>query len=155
PLGKLREWGLAVTQIHGGMPIGGRDTPNTRIYSEREFREDSQVLVATESAREGINLQFCCFLIKYDIPLKPVRVEQCMGRIHLYGQSTDCLIFNLAAVHTREGRVLEKLLMRLAEIKEELGTDKVFDVVGEILPSNLLEKLFREMYARRLSESSI
>ena len=155
PLGKLREWGLSVAQIHGGMPIGDRDTPDTRIYSEREFREDCQVLVATEAAGEGINLQFCWLMINYDIPWNPVRLEQRMGRIHRYGQQKDCLIFNFAAVNTREGRVLEKLLMRLAEIKDELGTDKVFDVVGEMLPSNLLEKMFREMYAKRLSESSI
>jgi len=155
PLGKLREWGLSVTQIHGGMPIGDRDTPSTRIYAEREFREECQVLVATEAAGEGINLQFCWLMINYDIPWNPVRLEQRMGRIHRYGQQKDCLIFNFAAVNTREGRVLEKLLMRLAEIKDELGTDKVFDVVGEMLPSNLLEKMFREMYAKRLSESSI
>ena len=155
PLGKLREWGLTVTQIHGGMPIGDRDTPNTRICAEREFREECQILVATEAAGEGINLQFCWLMINYDIPWNPVRLEQRMGRIHRYGQVNDCLIFNFAAVNTREGRVLEKLLMRLAEIKEELGTDKVFDVVGEMLPSNLLEKMFREMYARRLSESNI
>lgn len=155
PLGKLREWGLSVTQIHGGLPIGDRDTPNTRIYAEREFREDCQVLVATEAAGEGINLQFCWLMINYDIPWNPVRLEQRMGRIHRYGQLKDCLIFNFAAVNTREGRVLEKLLMRLAEIKEELGTDKVFDVVGEMLPSNALEKMFREMYAHQISESGI
>jgi superfamily II DNA or RNA helicase len=155
PLGKLREWGLTCTQIHGGMPIGDRDTPNTRIYAEREFREDCQVLVATEAAGEGINLQFCWLLINYDIPWNPVRLEQRMGRIHRYGQEKDCLIFNFAAVNTREGRVLEKLLMRLAEIKDELGTDKVFDVVGEMLPSNALEKMFREMYAKRLDVTDI
>jgi superfamily II DNA or RNA helicase len=155
PLGKLREWGLTVTQIHGGLPIGDRDTPNSRIHAEREFREDCQILVATEAAGEGINLQFCWLMINYDIPWNPVRLEQRMGRIHRYGQQNDCLIFNFAAVNTREGRVLEKLLMRLAEIKDELGTDKVFDVVGEMLPSNLLEKMFREMYAKRLSESNI
>jgi SNF2 family DNA or RNA helicase len=155
PLGKLREWGLTTTQIHGGMKIGDRDTPNTRIYSEREFREDCQVLVATEAAGEGINLQFCWMMINYDIPWNPVRLEQRMGRIHRYGQEKDCLIFNFAAVNTREGRVLEKLLFRLAEIKEELGTDKVFDVVGEMFPSNLLERMFRDMYARQTSERDI
>jgi superfamily II DNA or RNA helicase len=56
PLGKLRGWGLTVSQIHGGMKIGDRDTPGSRIYAEREFRESSQVLVATEAAGEGINL---------------------------------------------------------------------------------------------------
>ena len=155
PLGKLREWGLTVTQIHGGMKIGDRDTWGTRIHAEREFREEAQVLVATEAAGEGINLQFCWFMINYDIPWNPVRLEQRMGRIHRYGQTHDCLIFNFVAANTREGRVLQKLLSRLLEIKNELGTDKVFDVIGEVLPSNLLEKLFREMYAQRLSAPSI
>jgi superfamily II DNA or RNA helicase len=149
PLGKLREWGLKVTQIHGGMKIGDRDTPGTRICAEREFREDAQILVATEAAGEGINLQFCWLMINYDIPWNPVRLEQRMGRIHRYGQEHNCLIFNFAALNTREGRVLQKLLERLAEIRRELGTDHVFDVVGEVFPSNLLEKLFRDMYARR------
>ena len=141
------EWGLTVTQIHGGMKIGDRDTPGTRIYAEREFREDAQVLVATEAAGEGINLQFCWFMVNYDIPWNPVRLEQRMGRIHRYGQEQDCLIFNFVAANTREGRVLAKLLERLREIRSELGTDQVFDVVGEVFPANLLEKLFREMYA--------
>ncbi|MCU1304909.1 MAG: helicase domain protein [Candidatus Sulfotelmatobacter sp.] len=149
PLGKLREWGLKVTQIHGGMKVGDRDTPGTRIYAEREFREDAQILVATEAAGEGINLQFCWLMINYDIPWNPVRLEQRMGRIHRYGQEHNCLIFNFAALNTREGRVLQKLLERLSEIRKELGTDHVFDVVGEVFPSNLLEKLFREMYAKR------
>ncbi len=149
PLGRLRQWGLKVTQIHGGMKIGDRDTPGTRIYAEREFREEAQVLVATEAAGEGINLQFCWFMVNYDIPWNPVRLEQRMGRIHRYGQEHDCVIFNFAAINTREGRVLEKLLERLRQIREELGSDQVFDVVGEVFPSNLLEKLFREMYVQR------
>ena len=121
PLGKLREWGLTVTQIHGGMKIGDRDTPGTRIYAEREFRSTAQVLVATEAAGEGINLQFCWFMINYDIPWNPVRLEQRMGRIHRYGQEHDCLIFNFVAVNTREGRVLQKLLDRLREIRKRAG----------------------------------
>jgi SNF2 family DNA or RNA helicase len=110
PLGKLREWGLTVTQIHGGMKIGDRDTPGSRIFAEREFRESAQVLVATEAAGEGINLQFCWLMINYDIPWNPVRLEQRMGRIHRYGQEKDCLIFNFVSTNTREGRVLQKTL---------------------------------------------
>ena len=152
PLGKLREWGLSVTTIHGGLKIGDRDTPGSRIYAEREFREECQILVATEAAGEGINLQFCSEMVNYDIPWNPIRLEQRIGRIHRYGQEHDCIIFNFVARNTREGRVLQKLLDRLAEIRRELGTDQVFDVVGEIFPAKLLEKLFREMYARRLDE---
>lgn len=155
PYGKLQEWGLTVTQIHGGMKPGDRDTPGTRIYAEREFRESAQVLVATEAAGEGINLQFCSRMINYDIPWNPIRLEQRVGRIHRYGQEFDCLIFNFVAKNTREGRVLQKLLDRLREIRKELGTDQVFDVVGEVFPANLLEKLFRDLYARRTNESAV
>lgn len=154
-VGKLREWGLTVTQIHGGMHVGTRDAPGTRLYAEREFRESAQIMVATEAAGEGINLQFCWFMINYDIPWNPVRLEQRMGRIHRYGQEKDCLIFNFVSVNTREGRVLTKLLDRLKEIRRELGTDHVFDVVGEVFPSNLLEKMFRDMYAHNLTEEAI
>jgi hypothetical protein len=154
-IAKLREWGLRVTQIHGGMKIGDRDMPGTRLSAEREFRDDAQVLVATEAAGEGINLQCCWFMINYDIPWNPVRLEQRMGRIHRYGQEHDCLILNFVAINTREGRVLQRLLERLREIRQELGTDQVFDVVGEIFPPNLLERLFRDMYARRISGPAI
>ncbi|MGI5837736.1 MAG: DEAD/DEAH box helicase, partial [Chloroflexota bacterium] len=155
PLGKLREWGLSVTQIHGGMKIGDRDTPGTRIHAEREFKESAQIMVATEAAGEGINLQFCHLMINYDIPWVPIRLEQRMGRIHRYGQEYDCVIFNFVAINTREGQVLQKLLDRLKEIRTELGTDQVFDVVGEVFPSNGLEKLFRDLYARKIDVPNI
>jgi superfamily II DNA or RNA helicase len=155
PLGKLREWGLSVAQIHGGMKIGDRDTPGSRIYAEREFKEQAQVLVATEAAGEGINLQFCWLMINFDIPWNPVRLEQRMGRIHRYGQEHDCLIFNFVAVNTNEGRVLARLLDRLRQIREDLGTDQVFDVVGEVFPGNLLERLFRDLYTRRTNVPDI
>jgi len=155
PLGKLREWGLTITQIHGGMKIGDRDTKGSRIYAEREFRESAQVLVATEAAGEGINLQFCWLMINFDIPWNPVRLEQRVGRIHRYGQEKDCLIINFVAQNTREGRVLTKLLDRLKEIRNDLGTDQVFDVVGEVFPSNRLEQLLRQMYARQTDEHRI
>ena len=158
PLGKLREWGLNVTQIHGSMKIGDRDTPGTRIFAEREFKEDCQVLVATEAAGEGINLQFCWYMINYDIPWNPNRLEQRMGRIHRYGQEKDCLITNFVSTNTREGRVLEKLFDRISKIEEDLDpnrTGKVFNVLGDIFPANQLERMLREMYARNLTEDVI
>ena len=150
PVGKLREWGMVVTQIHGGMKIGDRDTPGTRIYAEREFREDCQVLVATEAAGEGINLQFCWYMINYDIPWNPNRLEQRMGRIHRYGQEKDCYIQNFVATNTREGRVFEKLFDRIEQIELDLDpnrTGKVFNVLGEVFPANQLERMLRDMYA--------
>ncbi|WXJ78523.1 RNA polymerase-associated protein RapA [Moorella thermoacetica] len=155
---KLREWGLTVAQIHGGMKIGDRDTPGTRLYAEREFRDDCQIMVATEAAGEGINLQFCWFMINYDIPWNPVRLEQRMGRIHRYGQEKDCLIFNFVSTNTREGRVLLKLFERIRKIEEDLDpqrTGKVFNVLGDVFPANQLERMLREMYAHNLTEEVI
>ncbi len=157
-VGKLRTWGLTVTQIHGGMKIGDRDAPGSRIYAERQFKEECQVLVATEAAGEGINLQFCWFMINYDIPWNPVRLEQRMGRIHRYGQEKDCLIFNFVSTNTREGRVLQKLFDRIKQIELDLDpkqTGKIFNVLGDIFPANQLERMVRDMYARNLTEEVI
>jgi len=158
PMGKLLEWGLSVTSIYGGMKIGDRNTPGTRIYAENDFKENKQVLVATEAAGEGINLQFCWLMINYDIPWNPVRLEQRMGRIHRYGQEKDCLILNFVATNTREGRVMQKLFERIKKIEDDIDpnrTGKVFNVLGDLLPSNLIEKMIRDMYARNLSEDVI
>ena len=158
PLGKLREWGLSLTTIHGGMKPGDRDTPGTRIFAEREFKESAQIMVATEAAGEGINLQFCWLMVNYDIPWNPVRLEQRMGRIHRYGQEKDCLIFNFVASNTAEGRVLQKLFDRLEQIEKDLDPDctgKVFNVLGELIPSNFIERQLRDMYARNQTEQVI
>uniref|UniRef100_A0A832A6H9 DEAD/DEAH box helicase n=1 Tax=Desulfacinum infernum TaxID=35837 RepID=A0A832A6H9_9BACT len=157
---KLTSWGLSVTQIHGGMKIGDRDTPGTRLYAERIFRErdGAQVMVATEAAGEGINLQFCWLMINYDIPWNPVRLEQRMGRIHRYGQEKDCLLLNFVATNTREGRVMEKLFERVRQIEEDLDpqrTGKVFNVLGDVFAANQLERMIREMYLRNQTEESI
>ena len=150
PLGKLVEWGLSTTQIHGGMKVGDRDTPGTRIFAERDFRECVQVMVATEAAGEGINLQFCWFMINYDVPWNFVRLEQRMGRIHRYGQEKNCLILNFISTNTREGRVMQVIFERAKRAEDDLDpqrTGKVFNVLGDIFPANQLEKMIRDMYA--------
>ncbi len=157
---KLTQWGLSVTQIYGGMKIGDRDTPGTRLHAERIFkdRDGAQVMVATEAAGEGINLQFCWLMINYDIPWNPIRLEQRMGRIHRYGQEKDCLIFNFVSSNTREGRVMEKLFERIRAIEEDLDpghTGKVFNVLGDMFPANQLEKMIREMYLHNQTEEAI
>ena len=150
---QLKAWGFRVGCIHGGMKPGSRDEPGTRLYTEQQFREgEIQVLVATEAAGEGINLQCCHILFNYDIPWNPNRLEQRMGRIHRYGQRLDCLIFNFVATNTIEGRVLQRLLDKLQEIRDALDDDAVFNVVGEILPSAHVERVLRDFYAGRLGE---
>jgi superfamily II DNA or RNA helicase len=153
---RLRAWGFRVGCIHGGMKPGSRDEPGTRLHTEQRFREGAiQVLVATEAAGEGINLQCCNVLFNYDIPWNPNRLEQRMGRIHRYGQRHDCLIFNFVATNTIEGRVLQRLLDKLQEIRNALDDDAVFNVVGEVLPSAHVERVLRDYYAGRLGDADL
>src|SRR3954453_23030193 len=155
-MGCLKGWGFEVGCIHGGMHPGSRDEPGTRLHSEQQFRDgDIQVLVATEAAGEGINLQCCHILFNYDIPWNPNRLEQRMGRIHRYGQTKDCLIFNFVATNTIEGRVLQRLLEKLEEIRAALDDDAVFNVVGEVLPPAQVERVLRDYYAGRLGDADL
>ncbi|MDY7075907.1 MAG: helicase-related protein [Chloroflexota bacterium] len=125
---RLAEWGYTTTQIHGGMRT------KERRQAEQDFwNGKAQVLVATEAAGEGINLQYCSVMINYDIPWNPCRLEQRMGRIHRYGQEADQVhIFNLVATNTMEDEVKDALLKKLNAMRKDLG-DKVFNVVGEVL----------------------
>jgi superfamily II DNA or RNA helicase len=155
-VGRLKSWGFTTAVIHGGMKIGTRDEPGTRLHAEQQFREGAaQVLVATEAAGEGINLQVCHILFNYDIPWNPNRLEQRMGRIHRYGQLKDCLIFNFVATNTIEGRVLRRLLEKLQEIRNALDDDGVFNVVGEVLPAAHIERVLRDFYAGRMGEADL
>ncbi len=152
----LRSWGFRVGSIHGGMKSGSRNEPGTRLHAEQQFREgEIQILVATEAAGEGINLQVCNILFNYDIPWNPNRLEQRMGRIHRYGQRKDCLIFNFVATNTIEGHVLQRLLDKLQEIRDALDDDAVFNVVGEILPAAHVERVLRDYYAGHLGDADL
>jgi superfamily II DNA or RNA helicase len=155
-LARLKDWGFRVGSIHGGMKPGSRDEPGTRLYAEQQFREGAiQILVATEAAGEGINLQVCNILFNYDIPWNPNRLEQRMGRIHRYGQRKDCLIFNFVATNTIEGKVLQRLLEKLQEIRDALDDDAVFNVVGEVLPAAHVERVLRDYYAGKLGDADL
>ncbi|NLN59465.1 MAG: DUF3883 domain-containing protein [Deltaproteobacteria bacterium] len=152
----LKTWGFKVGCIHGGMRPGSRNEPGTRLFSEQQFREgEIQVLVATEAAGEGINLQVCNILFNYDIPWNPNRLEQRMGRIHRYGQRKDCLIFNFVATNTIEGRVLQRLLEKLQEIRDALDDDAVFNVLGEVLPTAHVERVLRDYYSGKLGDADL
>ena len=129
-----------VAQIHGGM-----------AWQEREeqvefFRRSggARYLVATDAAGEGINLQFCRLMVNYDVPWNPARLEQRMGRIHRYGQRHDVRIVNLVAGGTHEGRVLQVLLRKLDTIRDELRSDKVFDVIGRLFENVSLREYMIE-----------
>ncbi|HOX77202.1 MAG TPA: helicase-related protein [Bacteroidales bacterium] len=143
-------WGYTSITIHGGMRL------DERIEAEKKFKnENIQVLVATEAAGEGINLQFCHLMINYDIPWNPNRLEQRMGRIHRYGQNKEVFIYNLVAKDTREGEVLTSLFHKLDEIKRAMGSDKVFDVISEVLVGKNLSQLLIDASINARSKEEI
>jgi superfamily II DNA or RNA helicase len=117
----------AVVTIHGG--IGRED----RRKAQEAFIHDKdvQILVATDAAGEGINLQRAHLMVNYDLPWNPNRLEQRFGRIHRIGQTEVCHLWNLVAKDTREGEVYHRLLDKLSEEREALG-GQVFDVLGQV-----------------------
>lgn len=97
------------------------------------FRNDCQIMLATDAGGESINLQFCNQMINYDIPWNPNKLEQRMGRIHRIGQKNEVFVFNLVARNTREGSVMARLLDKMEQMKTDLGSDLVYDFIGEVL----------------------
>jgi SNF2 family DNA or RNA helicase len=117
----------SIVQIHGGM---GREE---RRKAQESFLHDPevQVLLATDAAGEGINLQRAHLMVNYDLPWNPNRLEQRFGRIHRIGQTEVCHLWNLVAEETREGDVYRRLLEKLEEARQALG-GQVFDVLGKL-----------------------
>ncbi|MGQ9672704.1 MAG: protein NO VEIN domain-containing protein [Candidatus Aminicenantales bacterium] len=146
---KLRAWDYSVVYIHGGMNLV------ERIKAEADFRNWAQIMVSTEAGGEGINLQFCWLMVNYDIPWNPNRLEQRMGRIHRYGQRHEVHIYNLVALDTREGRILDRLFEKLSQIQKHLGSDRVFDVIGEVYFGKSLRDLILEAIAGKRTMEDI
>ena len=117
----------AVVVIHGGV---GREQ---RLAAQEAFRNDPRVrvLLATDAAGEGINLQRAHLMVNYDLPWNPNRLEQRFGRIHRIGQTEVCHLWNLVADETREGDVYRRLLEKLEQARQALG-GQVFDVLGRL-----------------------
>jgi superfamily II DNA or RNA helicase len=129
----------SVSAIHGGM---GRDA---RKKAEHAFTQDKSVtiLIATDAAGEGINLQRAHLMVNYDLPWNPNRLEQRFGRIHRIGQTEVCHLWNLVAGETREGYVFERLCEKLAQESAALR-GQVFDVLGQAFEECPLRELLLE-----------
>ena len=138
---RLSNNGYKVEVIHGGMAVDERREAQSRFRMP-----DTQILIATDAAGEGINLQFCRLLINWDIPWNPNRLEQRMGRIHRYGQTSDVVVFNMVANNTREGVVLKKLLDKLNLIREHLGDDRVYDVIQDVMENVPMEAIIASVF---------
>ena len=123
--------------IHGGIPF------KKRIKAMADFwiplnEGGPRVMLATEAAGEGIDLEIATVLVNYDIPWNPNRLEQRMGRIHRIGQQKPVIFINIVAEDTREGYVLTKLFDKLKTIGDTIGEDKVFDVISDLYSERAL-----------------
>ena len=123
--------------------IFGQKSVDERRKAQDEFAGESQILLATDAAGEGINLQFCDLLINWDIPWNPNRLEQRMGRIHRYGQQEEVYVFNLVAKNTREGQVMRRLLQKLDIIRDQIGNDRVYDVISDVFQGVNIEDILK------------
>lgn len=129
----------AVQAVHGGV----RRAERRRITEEFTHNSGCQVLLATDAAGEGLNLQAAHLMVNYDLPWNPNRIEQRFGRIHRIGQSEVCRLWNLVASNTREGAVFTRLLAKVEEQRRAYG-GKVFDVLGAAFDETPLRGLLME-----------
>ena len=138
-IGNVLRTSEAITTIHGSVQRV------ERRKREEMFRSDPQVriLLATDAAGEGVNLQNANLMVNYDLPWNPNRLEQRFGRIHRIGQQEVCHLWNLVAKETREGEVYHRLLTKLEAINEAFN-GRVFDILGEIFEERSLKDMLLE-----------
>lgn len=129
----------AVRAIHGGVSRRER----REITEEFTKNRNCQILLATDAAGEGLNLQAAHLMVNYDLPWNPNRIEQRFGRIHRIGQEEVCRLWNIVAANTREGEVFTRLLEKLDQMRKTYG-GKVFDVLGEAFNDTSLRELLMD-----------
>ena len=126
----------AIVTIHGGTHRDERRRTQAIFRSDPEVR----ILIATDAAGEGVNLQNANLMVNYDLPWNPNRLEQRFGRIHRIGQQEVCHLWNLVANETREGDVYFRLLQKLS-VESEALSGRVFDILGEVFEGMSLKDL--------------
>lgn len=127
--------------IHGGLAL------QKRRDNEDKFKNPkTNLMIATDAAREGYNLQFCHIMINYELPWNPNRIEQRMGRLHRYKQENKVQVFNLLVSNTREGEIFERLMEKLELIRAEMG-ERIFDVLGILLSNTPLQDMIMKAIA--------
>ncbi len=133
---KTSEWGkIEIATIHGGLTL------DERIKQEEKFKlPNVPIMVATDAAGEGLNLQFAHLMVNYELPWNPNRLEQRIGRLHRIGQTKKVIIHNMLIHNTIEGDIFKRLLEKIETIQEEIG-DRVFDVLGLLMQDVKIEDL--------------
>ena len=129
----LKQQGITSVPFRGGFKAGKKD------WMRQLFKDKAQVLIATEAAGEGINLQFCHHLINYDLPWNPMRLEQRIGRVHRYGQENDVKIYHFSTRHTIEEQVMSLLYEKINLFEKVIG--QLDDILSELEISSLEKEI--------------
>lgn len=132
----LREKGYKVAFIHGGQDI------DERKRALLQFRDEAQILVATDAAGESLNMQFCNIVINYDLPWNPMMIEQRIGRVDRIGQKKDVQAYNMLTNNSVDLRVYEVIEEKLNNIIEQFGIDKTSDVLDSTLDLKKVNMLY-------------
>lgn len=133
-------------QRHAGSDhLSGSRTADTKAALVEEFRDFATILIATESAAEGVNLQFCSLVVNYDLPWNPQRIEQRIGRCHRYGQNHDVVVLNFLNVkNAADQRVFELLSEKFKLFDGVFGASD--EVLGAIESGVDFEKRIAQVY---------
>lgn len=129
----------------GSHKITGSPTADRRAAIVEFFREEATIMIATEAAAEGINLQFCSLIVNYDMPWNPQRIEQRIGRCHRYGQKFDVVVINfLNKANAADIRVYELLDQKFQLFSGVFGaSDEILGSIGNGLD---FEKRIAQIY---------
>lgn len=131
----------------GSNRVTGSRPVDIRAALVDAFRDDAEIMIATEAAAEGINLQFCSIVVNYDLPWNPQRVEQRIGRCHRYGQRNDVLVVNfLNTANAADQRVHELLAEKFKLFEGVFGASD--EVLGSIESGVDIERRIGEIYQR-------
>ena len=134
--------------------ITGSRTADMRSALVDCFKNDAQIMIATEAASEGINLQFCSLVINYDLPWNPQRIEQRIGRCHRYSQKHDVVVINfLNKKNAADKRVFELLEKKFKLFEGVFGASD--EVLGTIESGVNFEKRIFEIYQQCRTDEEI
>jgi len=128
--------GFCVSFIHGGQDL------DERKRALGNFKNEAQILIATDAAGESLNMQFCHIVFNYDLPWNPMMIEQRIGRVDRIGQKHPVEAYNMLTNNSVDLRVYEVIEEKLNNIIEQLGIDKTSDVLDSAIDMKKVNKLY-------------
>ena len=130
-VGKLTNAEIRFGLVHGGVPDEERAELRRRFSLPKEDASALDILLSSEVGCEGLDFQFCDCLVNFDLPWNPMRIEQRIGRIDRYGQTSEAVgIFNFVTPGTIDGEIYDRCLSRIGVFQHAIGGNE--EILGEI-----------------------